>query len=493
MVETELKELLDKIQNRKCEEQVVEVKAAHKGCPEKLYDTLSSFSNQDSGGTLVFGLDEKQNYAKVGVYDPQDLQKKVMEYGEQMTPFVRPIFTVYAEEEKVFVSAEIPPVDVTERPCFKTAKGRLQGSYIRVGDADKPMTEYEVYSYEAFRKKYRDDIREAVGASIETLDPMKLEDYLLRRKKNRPHLDTVPTEQLYELIGILRDGKVTLSAVMLFGYYPQAYFPQLSVIATCVPGTEMGILDETGHRFTDSRRIEGTLPEMLDGSLAFVRTNMRTATTIDPKTGVRRDTPQYPMDAVREAVLNALVHRDYSIHTEGKPIQLTMYADRLEISNPGGLYGRLTVDQLGQVQPDTRNPVMVTAMEVLEQTENRYSGIPRIRHAMRELSLPEPVFSDRRGTFTVILYNQREMSPQAQGKREAEEQEDTVYDPKELLAFCQEPRTRKEIIAYLNISSSQYALRKYLDPLVRCGAIQLTIPEKPKSRKQKYVAAERKD
>ena len=493
MVETELKELLDKIQNRKCEEQVVEVKAAHKGCPEKLYDTLSSFSNQDSGGTLVFGLDEKQNYAKVGVYDPQDLQKKVMEYGEQMTPFVRPIFTVYAEEEKVFVSAEIPPVDVTERPCFKTAKGRLQGSYIRVGDADKPMTEYEVYSYEAFRKKYRDDIREAVGASIETLDPMKLEDYLLRRKKNRPHLDTVPTEQLYELIGILRDGKVTLSAVMLFGYYPQAYFPQLSVIATCVPGTEMGILDETGHRFTDSRRIEGTLPEMLDGSLAFVRTNMRTATTIDPKTGVRRDTPQYPMDAVREAVLNALVHRDYSIHTEGKPIQLTMYADRLEISNPGGLYGRLTVDQLGQVQPDTRNPVMVTAMEVLEQTENRYSGIPRIRHAMRELSLPEPVFSDRRGTFTVILYNQREMSPQAQGKREAEEQEDTVYDPKELLAFCQEPRTRKEIIAYLNISSSQYALRKYLDPLVRCGAIQLTIPEKPKSRKQKYVAAKRKD
>ena len=494
MVETELKELLDKIQNRKCEEQVVEVKAAHKGCPEKLYDTLSSFSNQDSGGTLVFGLDEKQNYAKVGVYDPQDLQKKVMEYGEQMTPFVRPVFTVYAEEEKVFVSAEIPPVDVAERPCFKTAKGRLQGSYIRVGDTDKPMTEYEVYSYEAFRKKYRDDIREAVGAAIETLDPIKLEDYLLRRKKNRPHLDTVPAEQLYELTGILRDGKVTLSAAMLFGYYPQAYFPQLSVIATCVPSTEMGILDETGHRFIDSRRIEGTLPEMLDGSLAFVRTNMRTATTIDPKTGVRRDTAQYPMDAVREAVLNALVHRDYSIHTEGMPIQLTMYADRLEISNPGGLYGRLTVDQLGQVQPDTRNPVMVTAMEVLEQTENRYSGIPRIRHAMRELSLPEPVFSDRRGTFTVILYNQhnqQEMSPQ--GKREAEKREDAVYDPKELLTFCQQPRTRKEIIAYLNISSEQYALRKYLDPLVECGAIQPTIPEKPKSRKQSYVTVAGKD
>ena len=284
-----------------------------------------------------------------------------------------------------------------------------------------------------------------------------------------------------------------MSAVMLFGYYPQAYFPQLSVIATCVPSTEMGILDETGQRFTDSRRIEGTLPEMLEGSLAFVRTNMRTATAIDPKTGARRDTPQYPMDAVREAVLNALVHRDYSIHTEGMPIQLTMYADRLEVSNPGGLYGRLTVDQLGHVQPDTRNPVLVTAMEVLEQTENRYSGIPRIRHAMAELSLPEPVFSDRRGAFTVTLYNQREVARQEREERAEEKPQDTAYDPKGLLVFCQEPRTRKEVVEYLEISSAQYALHKYLDPLVKCGAIRLTIPEKPKSPKQKYVAAARKD
>lgn len=187
------------------------------------------------------------------------------------------------------------------------------------------------------------------------------------------------------------------------------------------------------------------------------------------------------MDAVREAVLNALVHRDYSIHTEGMPIQLTMYADRLEVSNPGGLYGRLTVDQLGHVQPDTRNPVMVTAMEVLEQTENRYSGIPRIRHAMAELSLPEPVFSDRRGTFTVTLYNRREAAQQGWKERAEEKQQDPVYDPKDLLVFCQEPRTRKEVVEYLEISSAQYALHKYLDPLVKCGAIQLTFRKSPKA------------
>ena len=151
MVERELMELIQQIQTRGCEEQTTEVKSARGGCPEKLYDTISAFSNQNSGGVFVFGLDEKAGFRKLGVYDAQDLQKKVMEYCEQMTPIVRPVFTVCDEDGMVFVSAEIPPVDIVDRPCFKTAKGRLQGSYIRVGDADKPMTEYEVYSYEAFQ------------------------------------------------------------------------------------------------------------------------------------------------------------------------------------------------------------------------------------------------------------------------------------------------------------------------------------------------------
>ena len=339
-----------------------------------------------------------------------------MEYCEQMTPIVRPVFTVCDEDAMVFVSAEIPPIDIAERPCFKTAKGRLQGSYVRVGDADKPMTEYEVYSYEAFRKKYRDDIRVIEDASFSSLDTEKVNAYLIQKRSERPNLALLPIEQQYELTGITRNGRITLMAIVLFGVYPQAYLPQLSVIATNVPGREMGALDADGNRFSDSKRIEGTLPDMLEGALAFVRTNMRTATKIDPATGERLDLPQYPIVAVREAILNALVHRDYSFHTEGMPIQLTMYTDRMEIVNPGGLYGRLTVDQLGQAQPDTRNPSLVTAMETLGKTENRYSGIPTIRYAMKKHGLPEPVFSNARGTFRVVLYNSETRGADAFGR-----------------------------------------------------------------------------
>ncbi len=203
-----MKNLIERIQCQKCEGQVIEVKAAHGSCPERLYDTLSSFSNQNEGGTIVFGLDEKQNFKKVGVYDAQDLQKKIMEYCEQMSPIVRPVLTVYNDEQKVFVSAEIPPIDISDRPCFKKAKGRLQGSYIRVGDADKPMTEYEVYSYEAFRRKYRDDIRPVEEVTIDALDQAKLEEYILLRRKNRPNLSTLPMEQIYEMTGVTQSWRI---------------------------------------------------------------------------------------------------------------------------------------------------------------------------------------------------------------------------------------------------------------------------------------------
>ena len=83
MQEIDLEKLVSQIQSRKCESQYVEIKAAHEGCPKRLYDTLSSFSNQDEGGVIVFGIDEKKDFEIVGVYDAQDIQKKVNEQSKE--------------------------------------------------------------------------------------------------------------------------------------------------------------------------------------------------------------------------------------------------------------------------------------------------------------------------------------------------------------------------------------------------------------------------
>ena len=96
---------------------------------------------------------------------------------------------------------------------------------------------------------------------------------------------------------------------------------------------------------------------MLEEAVEFVRKNSRTKTIIN-ENGQRADKPEYPIKAVREAILNALVHRDYSIHTENVPIRIEMYRDRMEIINSGGLYGRISIDALGKVRPETRNAAL---------------------------------------------------------------------------------------------------------------------------------------
>ena len=472
--ETELKNIVKRIQNAKVEFQTVEVKRSKAKATERLFDTLSSFSNQDDGGVIVFGLYESEGFTVSGVDDVQELQKNVMNQCMQMEPPVRAVFTVAEIDGKNVVSAEIPPIDITERPCFYKGKGRLKGSYVRVGEADQPMSEYEVYSFEAYRKKYQDDIRIVERAEITSLSGDKLENYLKLLKTDKPNLGNLEDGQIMELMSVIRENKPTLAAEFLFGLYPQAFFPQLGIIAVSVPGTEVGDTDIDGSRFIDNQRIEGTIPEMVDAALHFVRKNIRKKTIVDPETGKRNDKTDYPINSVREALLNALVHRDYSIHTEGMPVQLSIFADRLEITNPGGLYGRLTIDTLGKIQPDTRNPDLATALEVMDVTENRYSGIPTIRRELKEHGLPAPEFRDERGEFTVCFRLGKKNMDAGTGK--------------DIINFCKIPRTRQEIAEYIGLGSVTYAMKKYVQPLVDSKKIKLTIPVAPSSPNQKYYS-----
>ena len=102
MLSEELIQLADGICRIHSENQTTELKAAHNSCPTKLYDTLSSFSNQDGGGVIIFGIDERSGFKPVGVYDLNDLQKKVTEQCNQMSPVVRAVFTI-AEYRGVYI------------------------------------------------------------------------------------------------------------------------------------------------------------------------------------------------------------------------------------------------------------------------------------------------------------------------------------------------------------------------------------------------------
>ena len=463
-------ELVRDIQKLKAEKQTVEIKLAASGCPSKLFDTLSSFSNQDDGGVIIFGVDESDDYKAKGVYDAQDLQKKVTEQCKQMEPVVRALFTICEVDGAIIVSAEIPGVDISERPVFYKGVGRVKGSYIRVGESDEQMSEYEIYSYEAFRKRIRDDIRIVEGARLTLLDEELLGDYLAAVKRERKNLaENVSDEEILELMGVTSNGTPTLAGLLVFSKYPQTYFPQLCITAVSVPGTEMGMIGDDGERFIDNKRITGSIPDMLNEAVDFVRKNSRTKTIID-EDGKRRDKPEYPIKAIREGILNALVHRDYSIHTENVPIRIEMYRDRMEIISSGGLYGKITIDALGKVHPETRNAALANILELLNITENRYSGIPTMRIEFRNAGLPAPVFSVHHGEFKVTMKNSMFHNTSSTDS---------------LLDFCEIPRTRDELTEFTG-KSRVYTMNSVVLPLVADGKLAMTIPDKPKSSKQKY-------
>ena len=485
MLPEELNTMIEQVLSNKCELQYVELKKAGKGTPEKLYDTLSSFSNQYGGGTIIFGIDEKAGYEVTGVYDTQDLQTKVTQQALQMEPIVRPIFTVTEYQGHTVVSAEISEVDTNDKPCFYKAAGRLRGSYIRVGESDEPMTEYEVYCYEAYKKKTRDELRVVERSTTEDFSTETLDEYFLKTRRVKANLAKLPPDKILSLQGMTYDGKPTVAGLMVLGVYPQAFFPQMSITAMVVDGTVFGELGGSGERFIDNKRIEGTIPQMLEEAMAFVRRNIRNATVID-NNGERNDKPEYPMKAVREIILNALIHRDYSAHTEDSPIRIVLYKDRLEVENPGGLYGRLTINDLGKLPADTRNPFLAASLEVMINTENRFSGIPTIMQEMKNAGLMPPVFESRRGNFKAILYNDRHTDVTETPNTMIEMQDDSVEA--KIKAFCSTPKSKDEIAEHLNLGSAYYIVTRYLKPMLETGILAMTIPEKPKSKFQKYYA-----
>lgn len=477
MLENELKELVMDVLVKRCESNHIELKAASKGCP-KLFDTFSSFSNQSNGGIIILGIDEENDFSICGVYDAADLQRKIMEQSLQMEPVIRPLCTVINIDGKIVVSAEIQEIDSFSKPCFYKGAGRLKGSYIRVADGNRLMTEYEVYSYETFRKKIQDELRVAPRAELVDLQTKEFIKYLFEVKSKKPNLSEISDEQICRLQGFTVELDPTLAGVLLFSNYPQAFFPQLCITAVSIPGTEMSMLGSVGERFIDNKRIDGTLGQMLDDALLFVRKNMKSKTIIDSDTGKRMDKTDYPIVAVRELIINALVHRDYSIYTDSTPITIKMFSNRIEIENPGGLYGRMTLDQLGKISSDTRNPFIANALEILGETENRYSGIPTVISLMKEYGLPEPKFEDERGVFRVTLYN------------EAANLNNIFADEeREIMEFCKVPRSRSDLEKqFEGRVTIAYLMTKYIHPMIEKGVLKLEIPDKPKSKKQRYIA-----
>ena len=248
-------------------------------------------------------------------------------------------------------------------------------------------------------------------------------------------------------------------------------------------GTEKGsIFDDA----LDDKEYEGNLIYLLQSGCDFVRNNSKVRFVKEAR--YRIDKPDYAERAVTEAIVNALIHRDYIVL--GSEIHIDMYDDRIEIQSPGGMFEGMPVQEcdieaIGSVR---RNPVIADLFHRMKYMERRGSGLKKILSETEKLPgyTPglRPEFFSTSSDFRVILKNVNFNLHTCTVQDRA--QDERIVN---LLEFCSEARTRQEMQEFIGITSREHFRKIILKPLLEAGKIKMTLPNKPNSKNQKYIKA----
>lgn len=410
----EFDELIATLRERGSELDDVEVKRASGGIPGNLWQSISAMANRTDGGTIVFGLSEGK-FEAVGVADMDQLQTVVRNICAEMDPPVRARMHAFPLSGRKVLVVEIPECPRENKPCYYRPSGLAAGAYIRVGDGDQRMTAYEVQMRIAERGQPKEDAKTVDDAGSDVLDAEAIAAYFSRLRKKFPDLKVMrePDESLMRKYLIVRESngvvRPTIAGLLMFGVYPQQYFPNVCISFLRYAGPRDGATKGQDD-IIDNRKIEGSIPVMLDAALAAIRRNMRRGTL---KSGLlSEDIWEYPEAALREAVVNAIAHRDYGPWAMGTQVQIKMYSDMIIIQSPGGLYGPVNEDTLDEVNIQaSRNVFLVKLLEGAGIMENRGTGVPTMIAELKRAGLPPPRFNDRGTHFRATFMNETLLDP----------------------------------------------------------------------------------
>ena len=226
---------------------------------------------------------------------------------------------------------------------------------------------------------------------LDDIDAEKVRKFLSRARSERQwEIDAqTPVEPALRQLNLMKNGQLTIAALLLFGKNPQRFLLQAKVRCARFKG-------EDEVEFLDLKVIEGDIIQQVEEAMAFVRRNTSMAAKIEGRLE-RTERWEYPLDAVREAITNAVCHRDYA---ESGNVVVRVFDDRLEVSNPGGLPAGMTVEDLKKPhESKPRNKLVADAFFLIKYIEQFGTGIQRILNDCREAGVPEPEFESQADTF----------------------------------------------------------------------------------------------
>jgi len=422
--------------------------------PKGVLRSIVAFANT-AGGIVLIGVEDKTKDV-TGVEGPRAMEERIANLvSDRISPRLVPDIEILPWRQTTVVAIEVHPSSL--RPHHLTREGEAKGTYVRVGStnrrADPAMIE-ELRRYsrnESFDESPMPDLdSEAIDfrAASESFAPFR---ELARR-------DLVS-------LGILakHQGRLvpTVGGMLLFGHERERHFPDAWIQAGRFAGTNKA-------KILDHREFRDYPVPAIEEAIGFVTDHLRRGATIE---GVRReDRWELPLVAVREAVINAVAHADYS--QQGAPIRVALYDDRLEIESPGLLPFGLIIDDLTHGTSRLRNRVIGRVLHELKLIEQWGSGIPRMESACRDAGLASPEFEEIGQRFRVILRTGRVGEPTTDAL------DDTI------LAWLSDGEGRSTAQIATHIKRSPRATRTRLAALVERGLVREigTGPQDPKRR-----------
>jgi ATP-dependent DNA helicase RecG len=271
------------------------------------------------------------------------------------------------------------------------------------------------------------------------------------------------TVAVLEDLGVSKYGRLTNGGDVLFCKNPSTRYPQLRVRAACF--TE----DRTDDTYKDMQFYEGPLVSLLEQVYGFIQRNTSTAAHFSKDNQSRQDKPLYPNEAVREGLVNAFSHRDYSDFSGG--IAVHIYPNRLEIWNSGSLPHGVTLDSLtiGHISV-LRNPDIAHVLYLRGLMEKLGRGSVLIQKACKEHGLPRPVWHSEEGYGVSLTFFTPEVTPEVI----------------RVLLVIEGSMSSRELREKLGLKDDEYFRTTYLRPALEEHYIEMTVPDKPTSSRQKY-------
>ena len=349
----------------------------------RMQEPMVAFANS-RGGTIFVGISDRRPRHIFGITWSQDLVEQVQEAARSTQPPLQVEVERQRVDDRDVASIQVRPLP---RGWVQTSDGRL---LVRAGPTNRALVGDELLRF--VRERASDPVEDGPvpDVSLDDLRPELVRQYVrARMRRSRVNLPAAARD-----LGLVTaDGEVRLATLLMFGKDPQHRNRRLGIVVSRFEGSVKG-----GARLRDRREIVGPLPLLVAQADQQIYDEMRRDAVV--RGLVREEVPEYPPVALREALVNAVGHRDYSLR--GAAVEVRLYDDAVEVESPGTLAGYVTVENLREAQY-SRNERIMDALQRLGLVEEAGQGIDRMIAEMEDALLAPPEFEERSATFVVRL------------------------------------------------------------------------------------------